>query len=80
MRESRHDRQPVSLPTTTQRGIWWSRGCLIGGIIVYLGLAVLAARWWPHEPFIASIWIFLSAHSAAYLLVHEIRGYEDESS
>jgi hypothetical protein len=43
-------------------------------------LAALAIRWWPDEPFIASIWILLAAYTAAYLVSQEVRGHGDESS
>jgi hypothetical protein len=80
MRRPRHDREPEGRPAKGQSGLWGSRACLIGGVIFYLGLAALAIYWRPDEPFIASIWIFFAAHSAAYLVVQEIRGYGDERS
>jgi hypothetical protein len=80
MGQRRHDPEPENQPVEAQRGIWGSRACLVGGTIVYLGLAALSLRWRPSEPFIASIWIFLAAHSAAYLLVQELRGHRDEPS
>jgi hypothetical protein len=61
----------------TRSGLWASRASLIGGVIVYLGLAALAMCWRPDQPFIASIWIFLAAHSAAYLMLQELRGNGD---
>jgi hypothetical protein len=72
------DRRAEDRPAETQLRIWGSRACLVSGIIAYLGLAALSIRWRPNEPFIASIWIFLAAHTAAYLVHKEVRGYDDD--
>jgi hypothetical protein len=77
MRQPRSERVPDGRPTKARSGLWGARACLIGGVIVYLGLAALAIRWRPDQPFIASIWIFLAAHSAAYLVFQEVRGSGD---
>jgi hypothetical protein len=73
-----HVRKAEDRPAETQLRVWGSRACLATGIIVYLGLAALSVRCRPNEPFIAFIWIFLAAHTAAYLLLKEVRGYDDD--
>jgi hypothetical protein len=73
-----HDRKPKAGPAEMQWRIWGSRACLVSGAIVYLGLAALSLHWRPNEPFISSIWIFLAAYTAAYLLLKEVRGYDDD--
>jgi hypothetical protein len=58
------------LVSAATRGLNRFRLCLVWSAIVYLGLAGLAARWLPGEPFVHWVLLFFSAHSAAYLLVH----------
>jgi hypothetical protein len=55
-----------------------ARVCLTGSVLVYLGLAYLSARWLPNEPFIPFVFVFFAAHTAAYLLLKEVRGYNDD--
>lgn len=57
-----------------------ARACLIVSVFVYLGFAAVSARWIPNEPFIAYIFIFFAAHTAAYLLLKEIRGYDNKNA
>jgi hypothetical protein len=78
MRRPRREQTPGHRPASARSGVWGSRACLLGGVVIYLALAVLARHWRPDEPFIAFIWVFLAAHSAAYLLVQELRRYGDE--
>ena len=80
MRPPRRKREPESRPARAPISPWRSRTCLIGGVIVYLALAALTTRWRPDEPFLASIWIFFAAHSAAYLVFQEVRGHGGEPS
>jgi hypothetical protein len=54
----------------------WSFGSLVAS----LGLAGLGARWLPDAPSISWVLILFAARSAAYLLVNEIRGYDDDTS
>jgi hypothetical protein len=72
------NRRAEDRPAETQLRIWGSRACLVIGVMAYLGLAAISIRWRPNEPFIASIWIFFAAHTAAYLLLKEVRGYDDD--
>ena len=50
------------------------RACLSASVFIYLGLAALAARWLPDEPFIAIVLILFAAHTSAYFLFKEVRG------
>jgi hypothetical protein len=77
-RQSRRRETRNELVKAGQRGPNWSRACLVGSIIVYLGLATLISRWLPGESVLTWVLVLFSAHSAAYLLFHEIRGYEDD--
>jgi Zn-dependent protease len=72
------DQRPKDRRAELQIRIWGSRASLVIGTIAYLGLAALSVHMRPNEPFIASIWIFLAAHSAAYMVVKEVRGYDDD--
>jgi hypothetical protein len=74
------ERKPADGPATDRRRVWGARACLLGGVITYLALAALALRWRPGEPFIASIFIFFAAHSAAYLVLQEVRDHRDGAS
>jgi predicted metal-binding membrane protein len=65
---------------TDPRSLRRSRACLIISIVVYLGLAWLSTLWLPDYAFIAWILVFFGAQSAAYLLVHEVRGDRDGST
>jgi hypothetical protein len=59
-RRRRHDRKPQNRLSEMQFRVWGSRVCLVFGVVAYLGLvAALSVLWRPHEPLIASIWIFL---------------------
>jgi hypothetical protein len=72
------NRRAQDRPAETRLRIWGSRACLVIGVIAYLGLSAISIRWRPNEPFIASIWIFFAAHTAAYLLLKEVRGHDDD--
>jgi hypothetical protein len=65
---------PTERAESEERGLWRFRACLIISVVVYLGLAGLSALWLPAYPVIAFVLVFFGAHSAAYLLFHEVRG------
>jgi hypothetical protein len=81
MRRHRQDRETRDDPLRDdQRRLRRFRVCLIGSIIFYIGLARLTACWLPGEPMISWVLIFFGAHSAAYLVAHELRGRRDHAS
>ncbi len=61
-----------------RRRVNMARACLIGSVFVYLCLADIAARMLPNQYFIAFVFVFFAAHSTAYLLLKEVRGYDDD--
>jgi hypothetical protein len=76
----RRDRQIADKSGPLNRNrLRWVRLCLIASVFVYLGLADRAARWLPNEPFVAFVFVFFAAHTAAYLLLKEVRGYDDDN-
>jgi len=75
---TRVDRQTREKPAPAdQRGLNAARVCLIGSVFVFIALAYLSALWLPNEPFIAFVFVFFAAHTAAYLLLMEVRGYDN---
>jgi hypothetical protein len=78
MRNVRRHERPVGWPMNARNGNWRARASLIGGVIAYFALAMVAIWWRPDEPFIAAIFLFFAAHSAAHLLIQEVRGHKDE--
>jgi 4-hydroxybenzoate polyprenyltransferase len=76
---TRLDRQTREKPAPADhRGLKAARVSLIGSVFVFMGLAYLLARWLPNEAFIAFVFVFFAAHTAAYLLLKEVRGYNDD--
>jgi hypothetical protein len=80
MRSVHHRRGPRGWPLTFRSSLWGPRASLIGGVIAYLALAMVAIRWRPDEPFITAIFLFFAAHTAAHLLIQEVRKHQDEGS
>jgi hypothetical protein len=70
--------KPGGCPPKFRTGLWGARISLIGGIIAYLAVAAVMIRRRPDLTFIAAIFLFFAAHSAAHLLIQEIRRHQDE--